>query len=164
MVFNHFTKESLILSLVFNLSSSAMKKINLILSFLSLTLFALSIVFKWYHLKGAAVLLVAGVLLGAVFLISVINKAVKLPTSNSSKSFLLLGSALFLFISLSVPFNLLQWPYAKTMLILSYLSLISLVFLLFNDAWREKDYGRRLKKAMLAYGVSFIVLLLLYLS
>jgi hypothetical protein len=115
-------------------------------------------------LKGAAVLLVAGVLLGAVFLLSVINKAVKLPTNNSSKSFLLLGSALFLFISLNVPFNLLQWPYAKTMLILSYLSLISLVFLLLNDAWREKDDGRRLKKAMLAYGVSFIVLLLLYLS
>lgn len=141
-----------------------MKRLGIVISIISLVLFFTSIIFRWLQIPGASFLLIIGVLSGAVFLLSIINRAVKLPSSNSSRSFLMLGAALFLIISLSVPFNVQNWPYAKSFLILSYLSLVALVVLLLSDAWQEKDDGRRLKKSLLAYGVGFIALLLLYLS
>lgn len=141
-----------------------MKRFGIVISIISLALFITSIIFQWLQIPGASILLIIGVILGALFLLSIINRAVKLPSSNSARSFLMLGAALFLIISLSIPFNVQDWPYAKTLMILSYVSQVALVVLLISDAWLEKDNGRRLKKALLAYGVGFLALLVLYLS
>lgn len=139
-----------------------MKRSGVLVMIVSLALFAAFVVFKWNHWPGANILLLVGILTGVLILLSIIKKATALPSSHSSKMFLLLGAASFLVFLIAVLFTFLQWPYLVTMRILATLALIVLVLLSIGDAWNEKDETRRLKKVFLAYAIGIMAMLLIY--
>lgn len=139
-----------------------MKRSGVLVTIVSLALFAAFVIFKWNHWPGASILLLISILSGVLVLLSIIKKATALPASHSSKMFLLLGSASFLVFTISVLFTILHWPYALTMHILASLALFVLILLSLSDAWNEKDETRRLKKVFIAYAIGIMALLLIF--
>ncbi len=141
-----------------------MKRLGILVVIISLALFATFVVFKRNHWPGSNILLLISILNGVLFLLSIVSKATKLPGNYPSKMFLLLGGASFLVFTLSVLFTFLQWPYAATMQILAYFALISFIILAVSDAWKEKDETSRLKKALIAYAIGIMALLLMFIG
>ncbi|PKP08759.1 MAG: hypothetical protein CVU09_14485 [Bacteroidetes bacterium HGW-Bacteroidetes-4] len=139
-----------------------MKRSGVLVTIVSLALFAAFVISKWNHWPGASILLLISILSGALVLLSLIKKATALPASHSSRMFLLLGGASFLVFTISVLFTILHWPYAVTMQILASLALIVLILLCISDAWNEKDDTRRIKKVFIAYAIGIMALLSIF--
>lgn len=141
-----------------------MKKSALSLSMISSVIFFTGIVFKKFHLPGAAILVLLGALLGIGFLLIYFANGAKNLKSGMEKINGRSASLTMIVILIGFVFKAQHWPGANVLLVLAHIFLLISAVLMYLDALSETDGSTRQLKTLFAFIYFIFMSILVYLA